>query len=102
MVSRDLLLDLRADPIRDKADAEAFESGRHGMTRQVLQRGLATLVVGRDGIAYRPDEWPRSNTFRIADQQNLLVSDNRTRQYSEAEPAVQAYLRELAWGSEWQ
>jgi len=98
MVRRDLLLGLKVGPIIEKVHAEQFESGRSGMTRQVQARGLEVLVVGRDGVGYPPAAWPQSRTFRMGRQENLLVSDNRTRQYAEADVQTQALLTRMAWG----
>jgi hypothetical protein len=99
MLRRDLFLSLRAGPLATKRDAERFESGRRGMTRQVLARGLAVRVVGRDGVGYAPADWFGSRTFRSGSQENLLIADNRTRQYAEADAATRARLAELAWGA---
>jgi hypothetical protein len=55
-------------------------------------------VVGRDGRAYARDEWRESGTFRVDDQSNLLVADNRTDQFASADPATRKRLEELAWG----
>ena len=98
MIGRDLLLRLRTGDLTTKRGAERFESGRRGMTRQVTARGLAVRVVGRDDLAYAPDEWPESRTFRSGAQENLLVADNRTRQYAEAAPDERRRLSALAWG----
>jgi hypothetical protein len=55
-------------------------------------------VVGRDGAAYEPAEWPNSRTFRVDEQENLLVADNRTDEYASADAATRAALRRMAWG----
>jgi hypothetical protein len=68
------------------------------LTRQVQSLGLETLVVGRDGRAYPPEQWPASATFRSGGQVNLLVADRRTREYAEAPPELRAQLERLAWG----
>jgi hypothetical protein len=67
------------------------------MTRQVLARGLAvgwwdaTVSATRRGLV-------RQRTFRSGSQENLLIADNRTRQY--ARPTrTRARLAELAWGA---
>ena len=83
---------------RRKRDAHLLESGRRSITRQVLDRGLEALVVGRDGLAYQPERWADSATFRAGGQRNLLVSDNRTRQYAEADTAMRTTLERMAWG----
>ena len=86
-LSRDLMRELRWPAVRTKPAAWELESGRDGFTRQVWGRGLQTLVVGRDGRPYAPAEWHRSATFRSGAQANLLVADNRTRQWDEADAA---------------
>jgi hypothetical protein len=84
--------------LRTKAEAERFESGLRGLTRRVSTAGLRTIVVGRDGAAYEPAEWPNSRTFRVDEQENLLVADNRTDEYASADAATRAALRRMAWG----
>src|SRR4051812_13677854 len=98
-LSREVMRGLRWPPVRTKAAAWELESGRRGLTRQVWETGRHTLVVGRDGRAYPPQEWPHSATFRSGAQRTLLVSDNRTRQWADAEPATQARLSRLAWAA---
>jgi hypothetical protein len=99
-LSRDLMRELRWPVVRTKPAAWELESGRDGFTRQVWARGLQTLVVGRDGRAFAPAEWPGSATFRSGAQANLLVADNRTRQWDEADARLRARLTRLAWGAD--
>lgn len=100
MISRDVLLRLRVGAIRQKIDAEIFESGKEGMTRQIFEMNLKALVVGRDGEAYERERWRESRTFRSGGQRNLLVSDNRTRQYAETDAMTKRLLSEYAWGAQ--
>jgi hypothetical protein len=86
--------------VRTKRGAWGLESGRGSITRQVWRDGLEALVVGRDGQAYERDRWFESATYRHGEQPNLLVADNRTRQYAEAEPVERRRLAELAWGKD--
>jgi hypothetical protein len=99
-LARGLMREMRWPPVRTKRAAWELESGRDGFTRQVWAHGLRTLVVGRDGRAYAPAEWPRSATFRSGAQANLLVADNRTRQWEEADADLRARLSRLAWGAD--
>jgi hypothetical protein len=98
MLSSRLLSRIHVGAMRNKLDAERFESGRRGLTRQVEAMGLEALVVGRDSEAYQWERWHESNTFRGGEQRNLLVADNRTLQYGEAEPQLRQLLSEYAWG----
>jgi len=98
IAKRETLLQIRPGRMFTKMDACRFESGTQGLTQQVLKLGLKVLVVGKDGRGYEPEEWSISRTFRQGDQENLLVADNRTRDYQQADPAQRAYLSRLAWG----
>ncbi len=80
------MLSLDWPEVGTKRGAWALESGRRSITRQVWERGLETLVVGRDGQAYERDRWFDSATFRSGGQRNLLIADNRTRQFDDATP----------------
>ncbi|HEX8071033.1 MAG TPA: hypothetical protein VF546_13845 [Pyrinomonadaceae bacterium] len=97
LMARELLLRLRVGRIESKEDAMKFESGNQGLTRQLAAMKLRALVVGRDGRAYEKESWRESHTFRSGEQENLLVSDNRTREYQSADPATRAELYEATW-----
>jgi hypothetical protein len=99
LLARRELLTMRPRMMRSKLNAWLFESGRNSMTRQVLERGLDVLVVGRDGSAYRPGEWPQSKTFWQSKQENLLIHDNRTTAYERGTDEFRAKRSEAAWGS---
>ncbi len=93
---RQTILDLEWPTGLDKLQTVALEGGSRSLTRQVRERGLEAMVVGRDG-AYPPQSWRRSRTFRVGEQENLLLSDNRTRHYQEAGRLTRAGLAWLAW-----
>jgi hypothetical protein len=80
-----------------KLEAVALEGGSRSLTRQVSERGLKTLVVGRDGAGYPPERWPESETFRRGEQENLLLADNRTRHYQDGGWLTRRGLSWLAW-----
>ncbi len=98
MLRCETMLALNWSEVRTKTAAWKLESGVHGISRQVRAMGLRALVVGRDGEAYDSDRYYESNTFRRGRQANLLVADNRTRQFDEANPERRRWLLELAWG----
>ena len=97
-MSRELILSLDWPAPRRKLQALRLESGKRGISRQVRDRGLALLVVGRDGAAYPPERWRESATFRSGDQENLLLSDTRTRQFDDSSPKRRLQLEEMTWG----
>jgi hypothetical protein len=100
MLARDLARELDWPFGQTKTEAWQFEGGPCSLTRQVDERGLDVLVVGRDGVAYPRERWYESATFRSGDQANLLIADNRTREYAQASPAERQRLAALAWGIE--
>ncbi len=67
------------------------------MTRQVLASGLRVVVVNGSGEAFDVARAHEAKTFRTLGPQNLLVADNRTRAYDEADEALKAKLRRFAW-----
>jgi hypothetical protein len=99
LMTERVLRDLHVGPLRSKHDAHEFEHGGHGLTRQILAMGLEPYVVGRDGRGWRKEEWPDSATFFSHEQENLLVSDNWTDMYSNADSTSRGLLAQLAWGS---
>jgi hypothetical protein len=99
MIAHDLLVDFEGDAIDEKLAAHALESGKNSITAQVRAQGLQAVVVGRDCEAYEPARWRESATFRAGDQRNLLVADNRTRQYANADAQERALLERAAWGA---
>jgi hypothetical protein len=98
MLRRADLLALDWPTGRSKSAAHQLESGKAGITRQLALRGARPLVVGRDGRGHEPGEWASSRTFRSGDQENLLIADNRTRQYADADPPERERLARMAWG----
>jgi hypothetical protein len=93
---RETILELEWPTGIDKLQAVALEGGSRSLTRQVRERGLQTLVVGRDG-SYPPPRWRQSRTFRSGEQENLLLADNRTRHYQGGGRLTRAGLAWLAW-----
>jgi len=100
MIGRDKLAELRLRPVRTKRDAYLLENGRRSITRQLQRKGLRTVVVDREGASYDPDRWHQSRTFWQGDQEGLLVADNQTRCYADADAARRRLLSGFAWGPE--
>ena len=99
MISRDLLLSFKFEAIYNKGEAHHFESSRHGLSANIARAGLEQRVVDRHGQAWLPNRWCESHTFRAGEQENLLIEDNRTRDYREADEPTRRWLTRLAWGS---
>ena len=89
------LLPLR---VPDKRDAYLAESGRASFTRRLFDLGLSSVIVGRDGRAYPPQQWPSSQTFRQGTQSNLLVHDNVTRAFDQMPWPEKRKMTAGTWG----
>jgi hypothetical protein len=100
MMRQELLDKIRLPRLRTKMDAWRFESGKEGLSQQVLRLGHKLLVVGKDGMAYEKGDWFRSGTFWKGNQENLLVADNQTRRYMEGDGLERQRLSRLAWGEQ--
>jgi hypothetical protein len=99
-LARELLVSLDWPSPRRKLEAWRLESGRHGISSQVRERGLELLVVGRDGSAYQAERWRESATFRSGGQVNQMLGDNRTREYETANRRRRLQLERMAWGAD--
>lgn len=97
MVRRDRWLQLEFSPSR-KVDTSLFESGANSFTAGLREQGLATVVVGRDGTGYDIADWPRSRTFRLGDQGNLLIHDNHTRAFEAMSRGARITHAWMTWG----
>lgn len=97
-VRRTDFLSVKAGLLDSKLACNQFEAGAHSMTRQLIERGLAAYVVGRDGRIFGKDTWPTSRTFRSGNQENLLITDNRTRHYQLGSSRHRTKVAVLSWG----
>jgi hypothetical protein len=98
LLERELMRQLEWRPTRRKQDAWALENGANSLTRQVASRGQRALLVGRDGACYEQEQWATSRIFRSGGQENLLIADDRTREYAAADTARRVALSHAAWG----
>lgn len=97
LIPRDLFLHFESGELLEKSDVNRFESGPDGLTRRLMKMGLNPYVVDCDGVAWAKEDWPSSNTFRAGKQEKLLIADNRTNAYTEADDEMRAWLNNLAW-----
>jgi hypothetical protein len=100
VMKRELMLTVKRGRLRTKMDTIRFESGKQGLTRQIEAMGLKPLVIGRNGQAYEKERWFESETYKSGTQSNLLVSDNRTEQFREADAEERRLMITNAWGEE--
>lgn len=100
MIRRAHFLASRTFPVQRRLAALVYESGWLSLTRRIQRMGLRVLVVTRDGAALPPEAWADARGFRSGAQDNVIVTDNRIREYAEATPERQDVLRELAFGDQ--
>jgi len=99
MISRDLMLQIKSRPLGSrKFNAYLLESGRNSITRQVLKKGLRAMVIDRNGMLYKPEEWDKAKVFWISEQENLLVSDNQTQLYASSPASEKHRMSFNVWG----
>jgi hypothetical protein len=98
LLNRELMLRIKPGRLADKTGTYLLESGRHSITRQLQAMGLRVLVAACDGCTYAPPDWAASRTFWQGDQENLIVADNQTRAYQQADAEVRRLLSVHAWG----
>jgi hypothetical protein len=97
MISRKNISKIRYKSIRSKMDAHRFESGKDSLTRQISNMRLDVLVVGKNGRAYKKEEWCSSNTFRQGEQENLMIDDNQTINYMNCDSKEKSSLYHSTW-----
>ncbi len=98
IVKQEVIKEIMIRKIQSKIVAYKCESGKQSITNQILKSGKDVLVIGKNGQAYKKEDWWKSNTFWRENQENLLVSDNQTRSYSEATLAEKILFSYNAWG----
>lgn len=98
MASRATLERLRGPAIVTKMQALRLESGRDSLTRRTELAGELVLVVSSDGDCFEQGRWPQSRTFWQADQEDLLIADNRTLVYTNGGLQRRRMLATFAWG----
>jgi hypothetical protein len=82
MIRRDVMLEIWPSCFLSKYSCYIFESGKNGLTRRIEKLGLLPLVVGRNGQTYTMRELDYANVFRQGMQENLIISDNKTKSWN--------------------
>ena len=98
MMKRELLVSFNFDMDDTKLACIEFESGPNSLSAKVQNRGLQAVVVGANGNMYSVEQWPLSDTFRLGDQSNVLIADNRVREFEAFDENEKNRLRVMSWG----
>lgn len=93
---KDVTKDLHSFPTKNSV--WKFESGRRSFTNKILNKNLECVIVGKDGLIYPMSLWFMSNTFKIADQSNLVIDDNQTESYRKSSKILKNHMAYKAWG----
>lgn len=80
-----------------KSDAHELESGIIGLTNFVRSKNLDVNICDLSGRLLPPQEWSRGNFFRAGSQKNLLIEDNQTNAYNEANIAKKHFMEYKSW-----
>jgi len=98
MIERRRLLEIGFKAPDSKIAACAFESGADSLSSRLRRQGLRTLVVDKHGRGHDLPEWSGSATFRLREQEDLLVHDKQTRSFDSMSPGTRLTHRRLSWG----
>jgi hypothetical protein len=90
----------RSDFPQSKQDVLKMESGLFGLSQFLKNQGLSLKILGKHGQTWDITQAHTSETFRLGNQRNLLISDNQTRFYQNASDALRRNLRIITWGEE--
>ena len=73
------------------------ESGRNGMTAQLLKKKFNVLVINSDGKKIQIKDWKKSETYAFKKQSKLIIEDKHTREYQNLNNKQYVYKNNI-WG----
>ena len=83
---------------KTKNDCHNIESGVISLTQYALAENCNPGLIDKNGVFFDLSRLYLSNTYRANSQEGLLVSDNRTREFSAASFCGKNSLSYDAWG----
>jgi len=81
LVGREAYIAAAIGPLLTKQECHQLESGKNSLTRHFLDKNFPVVLVNADNQIFQIDDWPSSRTFRLHDQEKLLVGDNRSEKF---------------------
>jgi hypothetical protein len=75
-----------------------FESGRFGMSTQLLKKGFKLLIVNSENKKFNIHDWIYSKTAFFKNQEKLVISDHRTREFDLLPNNMKSELTRINWG----
>ena len=76
-----------------------FESGRFGMSAQLLKKGFKLLIVNSENKKFNIHDWINSKTAFLNNQEKLVISDHKTREYDKLSKNKKSELSKMNWGA---
>jgi len=94
------LLSLKIDKNKfiKKIETNYFESGRKGLSNQLLKRGFNLILVNSDNKSFRIRDWGKSKTFYLDNQEKIIFNDNQTYTYFKASQKKKIKMNKSVWG----
>jgi len=86
-------------PAPEKLACNRFEAGHNGLSRRIEASGGGLGIITRSGELILPERWPDVAVYRVGNQEELLVADNRTADFALSSYLRRRWLARLAWGS---
>jgi len=81
-----------------KAGAHELESGELGLTRFVTkEKGGTAVIINNSDRVYPERDWFEAGTFRVKQQEKLLVADNQTRYFERLRWYRKCILTFMTW-----
>ena len=100
LISARTYLELAPEDLTSKEACHAFEHGNQSLTSLVQQRGEPVMLVNSDLAVFQPKDWSNSGTFRLGNQEKLLVADNRSDKYHCGTNRRRRHHAAASWGVE--
>lgn len=75
-----------------------FESGIEGLSARILAEGQDLILIDKKGKAFNQNNWWKSLTFRLGNQEDLIVSDNQTNKFEELSEKLRIRDSYFSWG----
>ena len=100
-INSDDLLEVKVnkEKLVKKIETNYFESGRNGLSNQLLRKGFRLIIVNSDNKSFDINEWNKSKTFCLDNQEKLIFLDNKTNQFLKASNKIKKKMTQSHWGN---
>ncbi|WP_440920397.1 hypothetical protein [Candidatus Pelagibacter sp.] len=93
-----LSLKYNKEKFTKKIETNYFESGRNGISNQLIKRGFKLLIINSDNNKFNINDWKKSETYCLGNQSKLIFKDNRTEEYENADYFEKNKRIKFCWG----